>query len=83
MFCLALSVRVIKSLEAYFHFRLRKKKQPLPNLICCTGFGQFTLLFPYNDKKDHFILQWLHYYDTLSHLLAGLIDALHTFTQIF
>ena len=82
MFCLVLSVRVKKCLEAYFHFRLRKKN-PFSNLICCTGFGQFTLLFRYNDKKDHFILQWLHYYDTLSHLLAGLIDALHTFTQIF
>ena len=29
MFCLALSVRVIKSLEAYFHFTLRKKNNPL------------------------------------------------------
>ena len=60
-----------------------KKDNPLPNLICCSGFGQFTMSFPYNDKKYNFILQRLHYYDTLSHLLARLIDALHTFTQIF
>ena len=43
MFCLAESVGVIKSFEAFFHFRLRKKQpatksnlllKPVDNLLC-------------------------------------------------
>ena len=85
MFCLAESVGVIKSFEAFFHFRLRKKQpatksnlllKPVDNLLCrfLTMRRNTKILF-YNG-----LTIMIH---TAFHLLARLTDALHTFIQIF
>ena len=83
-FCLAESVRVIKSPEAFFHFRLRKKQpatksnlllEPVNNLLCCF----FTMIRNRILHYNGFTIM-IH---TAFRLLARLTDALHTFIQIF
>ena len=84
MFCLAESVGVIKSFEAFFHFRLRKKQpatksnlllKPVDNLLCRFLTMRRNIVLFYNG-----LTIMIH---TAPHLLARLADALHTFMQIF
>ena len=84
MFCLAESVGVIKSFEAFFCFRLRKKQpatksnlllKPVDNLLCRFLTMRRNIILFYNG-----LTIMIH---TALHLLARLADALHTFMQIF
>ena len=84
MFCLAESEGVIKSFEAFFHFRLRKKQpatksnlllKPMDNLLCRFLTMRRNIILFYNG-----LTIMIH---TALHLLARLADALHTFMQIF